>query len=511
MSRRSLHRRIAALAAAAAFVPLAATAPAHAAAGWFEGNSDTQSGSTCFGGPSGYGQITSNSVAYWTDPAAGYPAIGDKYWIRITTGAIGFGCPGGIDDVGYDLVLPAGTRLAIDLSSSNPDDKVRCFGYSSATGKTFELTDQLWNAPWDTAHKYKYCDSTKLPSPGSYGVDLGYRMLAQGQSFWLTVPVVSTKPLRGMAQAGNEAKAMAAVTSSVNTLAAPYQWETVFDRAAAVSYGADAVTGVTDTTAKTTGILDSWFRPGKVYVDIGEGTGGTYTSSAGPFTVDDSSWRWSVDQAWTGLTPGTDYSWRVRFVDSSGATTAGEKRTFRTTGTRPATGGGGPVAGGGGTGGTPGGTTGGGSTGGTGGAGGSGGGTPPAPIPAPSPAPVPPPPVTGDTTAPKAAIATVAAPRLRALAKGMKVGVTCDEACTLAAQLTVDARTAKALHVPKRVLATGSGRGVAGRRAAVVLRVPTALAKRLAVRRSLTATLVVRATDAAHNTGVRSVRVKLRR
>jgi hypothetical protein len=41
--------------------------------------------------------------------------------------------------------------------------------------------------------------------------------------------------------------------------------------------------------------------------------------------------------------------------------------------------------------------------------------------------------------------------------------------------------------------------------------VPTALAKRLAVRRSLTATLVVRATDAAHNTGVRSVKVKLRR
>jgi hypothetical protein len=497
MPQRSLLRRVATAAAAATLASLAAGSSAHAAAGWFEGNSDYQSGSTCFGGPSGYGQLTSNSVAYWTDPAASYPAVGDKYWIRITTGAIGFGCPGGIDDVGYDLVLPAGTKLAIDLASTNPDDKVRCFGYSSATGKTFELTDQLWNAPWDTAHKYKYCDSTKLPTPGTYGWNLGYRMLAQGQSFWLTVPVVSTRALKGMAEAGDASKAVAGITSSVNTLAAPYQWETVFDRAASVSYPADAVTQVTDAGARVSGIVDSYFRPGKVYVDIGEGTSGAYTATAGPFAVDDSSWRWRVDEDWSALTPGTDYSWRVRFVDAGGATTAGPNRTFRTTGTRPATGGGGPIVAGGGGAGTP---------------------APPAggapdPAPAPTPAPVPPPANSGDTTVPTATIARLRAPRLGALAKGLRIGVTCSEACAISAQLTVDAKTARALKLPrgKRVVAAGAGNGRAGAKATLTLRAPKAVAKRIAARRTLTGRLVVRATDAAHNTGVRSATVRLRR
>ncbi len=512
-------------AAGLAVAALAAGAsPAHAAANWFVGNSDTQNGSQCFGGnTTGYGQNTSTTVSYWTDPQAGYPAVGDKYWMQLWTGAVGFSCPWGISDVATELLLPDSTALAVNLQSNDPNDKVRCFYLGSQDTQWREVTNSTWTAPWDTTVKGKWCDSTKVPSPGQYGYNLGYRLLAQGTQFRVIVPVVSYKRLAGMGAPGNTSKAMGAITSGVNTLAAPYQWTTVFDRLPAVSYPADAAAAITDTTATTKGIVDTWYRPGKIYIDLGSGAGSDYGVTAGPFAVDGSYPQYTVNQDWTQLTPGTDHRFRVRFVADDGNSATGDVKTFKTTGTKPSTGGGTPNPGGGSTGGDD-----------TPPPSGGGGGdqkpptettpttttptptpttpapTTPTPTPTtPTPTPVTPSPRTDtpapqptsagkDTIAPKVSLGL---PKGRLSATPLRFSVLCDEACTAKVELRVDKATRKRLKLKGNVLVSGSGKG------SVALKLP-ASARKL---RQLKVTVAVTAIDAAGNATRTSKALTLRK
>ncbi len=172
-------------------------------------------------------QMVAGWVGYWTDPAAGYPAVGDRYWMRVFFGATGNTCPHGIADVGVQLRLPAHTRLAVDPGSRDPLDKVRCYG-GSIGGQAGELTDGRWRHPADPSITGKFCDSARLPGLGDQGLLLTHMIMAQGQQFWVQVPVVSTAPLRGLADAGS--RATATLTSAVNTTAQPFQWVTVFAR-----------------------------------------------------------------------------------------------------------------------------------------------------------------------------------------------------------------------------------------------------------------------------------------
>ncbi|MBI5105604.1 MAG: hypothetical protein HZB46_11615 [Solirubrobacterales bacterium] len=523
-----LPRDLVALAIVVLAVLLASAMPAHAAPGWFSGTGAYQSGTQCFGGTTtGYGANTQTSVSYWTDPDAGYPAVGDKYWMRILTGAVGFTCPWGISDIALEMIPPDGTGLAIDLASTNPDDKVRCF-YQGSGGAVTEVTNMTWTAPWDATVKGKWCDSTKLPGTGTYGWSLGQRLLAQGTMFWVTVPVRSFQALKGMAGAGNTTKVMAPTSSGVNTFANPYQWVTVADRPAAVGYPADATSAITETTVRTKAVLDAWYRKGNVYVELGTGTSGAYDAVAGPIAIDGAWPQYTVTQDWTQLTPGTDHHWRLRFVDDKGVTTVGPAKTFRTAGTAPSGGStGGPVAGGGGTtggstGGSTGGTTGGGTTtGGTTAGGGdtSGGSSAPASTPAPAAdaqvKPADPAPVAAAVTPevlPAGDLRFALAPGtgLRALAgKGGTVSVGCAKACKVRAALKVDAATAKRLGLGRRTLtlATGSATSTKGGSVAVRVRASGAAARALKKARSVKATLVVTLDGGAS----RTARVTLKR
>lgn len=509
-------------------------APAHAAADWFFGTSDTQNGAQCFGGTqTGYGQNTSTTVSYWTDPNAGYPAVGDKYWVQLWTGAVGFTCPWGISDVSTEIILPDDTVPAVDPTSNDPNDRVRCFLLDRNATQWRELTNSTWTAPWDPSVKGKWCDGTTQPQKGQYGWNLGYRLLAQGAQFRVIMPVRSFKRLAGMGAPGTTSKGVGAITSGVNTIAAPYQWFTVFDRLPAVTYPAGATSAVTDTTTHTKAVVDTWYRPGKIYIDLGTGSSGDYQVTAGPFAVDGTYPQYTVDQDWTQLTPGTDHHWRARFVADDGKLATGDAQPFRTTGTAPGGGTPPPVPGGGGTGGgttTPPPTTGGGGGGTTSPppAGDPGGGSvDPQPLPTTTPSetttpmttvtpppPPPPPPGTDDADHTPPALA-VTAPRTARAAlltgAGLGLGATCTEACRLAVELRVDRRAAKRLGLRGTVLASARTTALRSGRVAVRVRVRGTAARRLRAVRGLTATVAVTATDAAGNRTVRTSKLRLSR
>jgi hypothetical protein len=301
-------------------------------------------GTQCgYGGATGVGINTDNSVSYLTDPQAGYPSVGDRYLMRILVGVVGPSCDGGLSDFNTELLLPASTALAVDLGSSNPDDRVRCF-YQGSSGQVSDVTNQTWSHPEKPQISGKLCDATKVPVMGQYGYGLGFRIAPMGGMFWVDVPVVTYRALNGMAGAGNTTKMGAAISSGLNSFVNPTQWVTVFDRAASVSYPADSTTAVTDTTVRTKSVLNAWYRKGDVYVDLGTGAAGDYQVSAGPFAIDGNAATYTVTQDWAQLTPGTQHHWRLRFVAEGGATTVGEAKAFTTTGTAPAA----PPAGGGG-------------------------------------------------------------------------------------------------------------------------------------------------------------------
>ena len=515
--RRARRALIALLLAAAGLA--AGAAPSHAAAKWVVGTGEYQYGYSCVGMDSYYTTQTRSYAMYWADAEAGYPAVGDRYYMQLQIGQLGSTCPYGIADNATELILPANTQLAIYPTATDKNDRgVRCFHIGS-DGKETDVTNMTWTAVWDSSIKGKWCDASKVPSRGTYGPHLGQRLLSQGTQFVVRVPVMSTKRLAGMGAPGDTAKMAGAISSGVNTFAVPFQYVTVFDRAATVAYPATATTNVGTATATTSGVVNSWYRKGSIYVDLGTAASGTYTTTAGPFAVDGTYPQYTIKQDWASLIAGTDYRWRVRFVDESGATTSGAAQAFRTTGTAPAPGGGGtpsgPQPGGGSTGG---GSTGGGSTGGgsqppeepkTGDdpvvqqpAGPAAPGAPAAvtPVPAPRSASQVAPPSPKAPTAPVFTLARGA--RLGALAKGVPVTVTCAGACTARATLKVDAKTAKTLGLGAKpvTLATGTRTAAKAGRVAIRLKASRRVATKLRRARAVTASLTVSVTGGASAT-----------
>ena len=216
-----------------------------------------------------------------------------------------------------------------------------------------------------------------------------------------------------------------------------------------------------------------------------------------------------MDQDWNSLKPGTDYQWRLKFTDTKGTATTtddqihlGPAQTFRTTGTAPPPGAGGPPPGAG--------------NGGTGGNGQMPGNTPPPADNGPkdpggqTPGDQNPgndnqtPPeqhqeqvVPRDTQAPSL---TATAGRVKladVIKKGLKVTATCSEACTVRAQLRLDAKTAKKLKLARRTVTIGDGTTVGNGKLAVPVKLTAKAKKVLKKARSLKATLVVTATDAS--------------
>jgi hypothetical protein len=509
------HLRLTALAAASACAAIAA-GPAHAGPSdpqWISGNTAYQSGTNCIILGQPYSEkMVGGFTSYWGAPDTSYPKIGDRYWGSIYVTVTGNTCPYGIADVSTDIKLPNGTELAVNPNSTDPNDKIRCY-LTTREGKTGEVTNQTWNAPWDHSFSGKMC----TPTPGSAnanGIDLGYRLLAQGTSFHLVFPLRSTKKLSGIADTGNS-RLTTALTSGVNTQADPFQWVFVGDRPVdtdCAAAGTPTTEAITTTSARSKGFLCNWYRGGKVEVELGEGaTGSTYSTKGPQYDIGAAGNAYTVTQDWGGLKPGTDYRWRLHFVDANGQHYYGQPKTFRTTGTAPAPGtGGDPKPQGGGQTGTGTGTgTGGDPKPGTGtdDPGTSDPGTVDSDPPPPDQIPqdqqqqqqqqLPP----ADKHAPSLTAAPGRTKLATLLKKGLPVTVYCSEACVAEARIEVDAKTAKKLKLGKKAVAIGSGKstlpGVGSGKVTVKL---TAKAKKALKRtRSLKVKVVTSARDLAGN------------
>jgi hypothetical protein len=512
-------RHLKTILAGAAVAIAAAVAPTTASAAgeqWIDGNISYNSGISC-GGPlvGNYSEFqVGGYTGYWGKTDTSYPKIGDRYWGHVYYTAVGLGCGLGLHGVQVEIALPAGTQLAIVPSSTDPQDKIQCFGVSTQ-GQTSNLTDQPWQHPSNANIKGKYCQPT-VTSQGANGTVLSYALVAQGQSLHIVFPLRSTKKLSGIAEPGNASRMTASISEpGITSPAQPYQWNFVGDRPVepdCPAAGTTAASAITNTTAHTRNFMCNWFRTGKAGVELGEGATGPYQASTQQYNVGGGDAGFYVDQDWNNLTPGTTYHWRLKFVDDKGTpgspaddqTYFSNPRTFTTTGTRPAnppstT----PGAGSGGTGSNPPGmdTT-------------PGGGSDQMPTgnemkmgegqqgeqmqgemmqmqqqqrPA-------------DTTRPTV---TASVARLKLgdlLKKGLKATAECSEACMVEAKLQIDAKTAKKLKLGKKAVVIGQGSSMSpGGRLTVPVKLTSKAKKALKRAKSLKASLVLTATDPAGN------------
>jgi hypothetical protein len=491
---------------------------------WISGNSAYQSGTNCIilGQPYTE-QMVGGFTSYWGTEDVSYPKIGDRYWGSIYVTVTGNTCPYGIADVSTDIKLPDGTELAVNPNSTDPNDKIRCY-LTTREGKTGEVTGQTWNAPWDRNFSGKMCNPTP-GNTGADGIDLGYRLLAQGTSFHLVFPLRSTKKLSGIADTGNS-RLTTALRSGVNTNADPFQWVFVGDRPVetdCTAAGTATTEAITNTSARSKGFLCNWFRTGKVEIQLGEGAAGTTFPTNGPqYDIPASGNAFTVTQDWAGLKPGTDYRWRLHFIDTKGTATSGDDlhyygqpKAFKTTGTPPTTnpGGNGPQPQGGGQTGTGTGTgtgqkpdtgTGGDTT--DPGTGDPGTGDPGTVDPGQSPADQGPQDQQHQTPpADKQAPSLSAAPGKTKLAdllkKGLPVTVYCSEACVVETRVEVDAGTARKLKLGKKAVTIGTGKAsLPGQGSGKVTVKLTAKAKKALKRsKSLKVKIVTLARDSAGN------------
>ena len=476
-------------------------APAFAQGQWIDGNTTYAYGNSCIilGSPT-YETQVGGFTGYWGTTDAASPKVGDRYWGHIYYTVTGVGCGFGVHGVQAEIALPAGTALAIDPGSTDPYDKIQCFR-TNLNGSVVDVTDVPWQHPGDASITGKHCRPTTT-SVGANGTVLAYTLLAQGQSLHIVFPLRSTRKLSGIAEPNNASRMTATISEpGITTNAQPFQWVFVGDRpveGSCPALGADTASAVTGNTAHTKNYMCNWYRSGKAQIEIGEQSTGAYQAASPQYTVEGQYQGYYFDQDWNNLTPGTTYHWRLKFVDDKGTVSTaddqthyGQPQTFTTTGTRPAGPTTTPGAGTGGTGGntTPGGTT-----------------------PGGNQQQQQPPPEQQmqqpdqqqerpDTQAPTVRSAAAKTKLATLLKKGLRVTANCSEACSVAAQLQIPAKTAKKLGLGKKL--TVIGKGSASSANAGDVGIPVKLTKKAKARlkraRSLKAKLVVTATDAAGN------------
>ena len=260
------------------------------------------------------------------------PKVGDIYYVRMIVGTPGNPCAGPY--VHVELGLPKNTEFAIDAAH-----QIECW-MQNPTADPPRPRAQITDGSCPTQ-----------PSLGFYGTGYysfdtypagswegGPWPLATGATMELYVPVITRAPLNGISGTGT--KLVGAIQAIDGYLSpwdgeglsapstGPYQWITVLDNSASVTYG--ATTGITASTAHVSGTLTHHAAKGSVYVDMGTTT--SYGYSLGPFSAPVSD-TVPIYADYTDLTSGTTYHWRIRFVRVDGVTTNGADQTFTTTGT----------------------------------------------------------------------------------------------------------------------------------------------------------------------------------
>lgn len=150
--------------------------------------------------------------------------------------------------------------------------------------------------------------------------------LTQGDEIEFWIPVRSSTTLTGTLF---NARVEATDGNSTNPVLSPNAPVWVAQAPAPnIQYPNPSTTHIKSTEARSLAWLENHYVAGNVYWDIGTTTSYTYSSS--PFVILDTYDSISLYSDWKGLTPGTVYHWRLRFVTASGTTYIGSDRTFTT-------------------------------------------------------------------------------------------------------------------------------------------------------------------------------------
>jgi hypothetical protein len=198
---------VAAVAIAVALPGLACAGPAAASTAaadptWRDGAFVPQFGLGC---SSDVQTMLDSSVGYFGAEDGTYPRVGDVYYGRYHVGVVGFPCSAS-DVVSTQTRLPHDTAFAVD--STHP---VRC-----------------WAGPLDgtppgevTADPQFDC---RLGARLDFGWDTGSRPLDSGWHFILQYPLVSTAPIKGLAEANGQIATRVQSAVAFDEFGVPEQW-----------------------------------------------------------------------------------------------------------------------------------------------------------------------------------------------------------------------------------------------------------------------------------------------
>jgi VCBS repeat-containing protein len=248
--------------------------------------------------------VLNTYVGYYTDPNEPYPRTGDLGYVHAVAANV---APCVNDAPGFDFFLPEGATLAI--SASNP---VYC------------IRGRYSDGYWEYVPNDANGGCSQTPLAGTYGgYFFGWSALPPGWYLDIRVPVTYNKHLLG--PGGPNSHRLTAVTSSAYGALTPYQPVTTFYRAEFLNLAST----VTNTSANVGFNLRSYYKDGLLYVDYG--TTASFGSSLPAVNIPSTGLEFPVSANLAGLTPGTPYYWRARYVTTSGTFTS-PTQNFTTTG-----------------------------------------------------------------------------------------------------------------------------------------------------------------------------------
>jgi hypothetical protein len=301
----------------AAIVSLALAPAAHAAldppqaavggasSKWISGSLLSQTGLNCSTAIIGnaYTEIMVSGIAsYGGAPNGGVPRVNDPYWTAMLVSIPGNPCGSGSSSVVTTLIMPPNTNF-------DSSRQIRCFGLGRSAGATWqEITGQSWSFLGSSG---PYCPTQPSISPYHQGgLQMGFRPLANGQMFWIFVPVKSTGTLVGAA-GPSPGHGFTWMTDATGVYANPgrsFVWANVFNSSAgtnpfiffsrepaAVPFWKNGAPAGTENRVEFFADLYSDFRPGTLCFTLYAGTTATGTPLAS--CTDATGWNGAVSNA----------------------------------------------------------------------------------------------------------------------------------------------------------------------------------------------------------------------
>lgn len=256
-------------------------------------------------------------VGYYGAIDLSSPTVGTPYRAHIVTGAAGNGCYQGYQLVDTEITPPPNTGLLFDAGHTP-----KCY-LISGTGAVSDVTSD------------PLVDCVQTQQLGIHGgqYELGQRKIPTGAQIEIDFWLQSSAVLKGSSTATDKMYGYVTTASSTPFTQTPYQWVWVSlpgqGGTPSVDYPNPSTTKISDTTAHIETYVNVYGSTGNIYFDIGLTIGYGYTTAPVPVPAGYSTYGAFADI--TGLTPGTTYHWRGRFVTSGNVTYTGVDQTFSTT------------------------------------------------------------------------------------------------------------------------------------------------------------------------------------